>query len=706
MLRCTGRANPSLLYVLALGVRLLLIALFPDPAYPDSSYYVDVARALAAGTGFNVDFIWIFAEVGGTIPAEPGPADPVATPTGCRSRRSSRSRSSGSSAPTAIASALPFALIGSLAAPLTWAIARDAGARRVVAIGAGVLTALPAAWSSSCPSPTTSRSIQPLVAGGAVAGRARAQGRPARRSSRPALLVGLATLVAQRRRPRRRGARRSSFAVTTAGAPGARRRRGAPGDPAGRRPSAASALFLLVMAPWWVRQLAVFGSDLAVDRRRAGSCSSGRSPSGTSITTPATLDVPRPGPRAAAVEPDRRVRRRDRHLHHADRRRRCPAAVHGRRRLGSAADRPTSGRSSCTSRSCSRSRRSSRRSTSRAARSSTRRSRSRRTPTSSRSRASRSPSPGSPRGGRAGTARPRRALFSRRRSSRSSSRRRLGSRSPRARLGRRARQPARRRRRARPPPAPPPDDADHVDRRRRLSRYWTGRGGVVTPNDPIETIEAVAAPTTIALAGRRARRHRRGARAGPRRRARPAWIGPPVCADPGRRRARLDRPDPAPRQRCARRLDAGRRDGAGADEPPRGLVLPALARLRASRSSSGRLRRVDRRLPDSPRTPPTTSASPATCSRAAASSSDAIWSFQTPPLVFPRPAFEVWLPLPTFLAAIPMALFGPTFAAAQIVPVLVGSIVPVLAWRLGARRRRRARPVAGAGPGPWRRRPG
>jgi hypothetical protein len=62
--------------------------------------------------------------------------------------------------------------------------------------------------------------------------------------------------------------------------------------------------------------------------------------------------------------------------------------------------------------------------------------------------------------------------------------------------------------------------------------------------------------------------------------------------------------------------------------------------------------------------------------------SDAIWSYHTPPLIFPRPAFEVWLPLPTFLAAIPMALFGPTFAAAQVSSVLVGAIVPVLSWRL------------------------
>ena len=64
--------------------------------------------------------------------------------------------------------------------------------------------------------------------------------------------------------------------------------------------------------------------------------------------------------------------------------------------------------------------------------------------------------------------------------------------------------------------------------------------------------------------------------------------------------------------------------------------------------------------------------------------SDAIWSFQTPPLSFPRPAFEVWLPLPSFLAAVPMSLFGTTFGTAQISSIVVGSIVAVLAWRLGA----------------------
>jgi hypothetical protein len=63
---------------------------------------------------------------------------------------------------------------------------------------------------------------------------------------------------------------------------------------------------------------------------------------------------------------------------------------------------------------------------------------------------------------------------------------------------------------------------------------------------------------------------------------------------------------------------------------------------------------------------------------------DVVWSYATPPLVLPRPAFEIWLPLPSFLMAIPMALFGHTFAAAQVASVLEGAAVAVLAWWLAA----------------------
>jgi hypothetical protein len=74
--------------------------------------------------------------------------------------------------------------------------------------------------------------------------------------------------------------------------------------------------------------------------------------------------------------------------------------------------------------------------------------------------------------------------------------------------------------------------------------------------------------------------------------------------------------------------------------------------------------------------------------------SDALWSYVTPArdpatgsfgLFFPRPAFEIWLPLPTLLAAVPMLLLGSTsYSPALIVPVLTGALVPVLAWRVAA----------------------
>jgi len=66
--------------------------------------------------------------------------------------------------------------------------------------------------------------------------------------------------------------------------------------------------------------------------------------------------------------------------------------------------------------------------------------------------------------------------------------------------------------------------------------------------------------------------------------------------------------------------------------------------------------------------------------------SDALWSYQTQPLIVPRAAFEIWMPLPSLLAVVPMALAGAAnwFRAAQVVSVLAGSAIAVMAWRLGA----------------------
>lgn len=64
--------------------------------------------------------------------------------------------------------------------------------------------------------------------------------------------------------------------------------------------------------------------------------------------------------------------------------------------------------------------------------------------------------------------------------------------------------------------------------------------------------------------------------------------------------------------------------------------------------------------------------------------SDALWSYQTPPLTLPRPAFEVWLPLPTFLAAGWMAVGGVSFDSAQLPFAFLGGIACVLAWLIAS----------------------
>jgi hypothetical protein len=246
--------TPITLYLLALGVRLLLIAIFPDPAYPDSSYYVDVARNVAGGQGFQVDFIWIFPEVGGTIPANPTLPIP--------SNAHWMPLASIVQVPfiwqlgsTAIASALPFAFLGALAAPLTWAIARDAGAKPVVAVGAGVLIAIPGLMTIFMTQPDNFSLYQPLVAGALWMAARGLKGHP-KSFVLGGLLVGLATL-----------SRNDGLLVgAVLGLTFLYDRWKAWRSGGARLPAiplwaavGCLGLFLLVMAPWWIRQLAVFG---------------------------------------------------------------------------------------------------------------------------------------------------------------------------------------------------------------------------------------------------------------------------------------------------------------------------------------------------------------------------------------------------------------------------------------------------------------
>jgi len=241
---------PLLLFLLAFGVRLLTAAILPDPAYPDSFYYVNVARELAAGNGFTVDHLWNFVEVGGRLPEVgilPVPSNghwmPLAVVI--------QVPFIWLLGPTAVASGLPFWLCAAAVAPVTYWIAKDAGMERWQALAAGVLAAAPGAITPFLAQPDN---FAPFMLLGALSLWACARGlRGDRRAfALGGLLVGLAFLS------RNDGVLLGvpfalAFLVELVRRPAVRRI----GWPAAL---ACAGLFLLVVTPWLLRQWSTFGS--------------------------------------------------------------------------------------------------------------------------------------------------------------------------------------------------------------------------------------------------------------------------------------------------------------------------------------------------------------------------------------------------------------------------------------------------------------
>jgi hypothetical protein len=265
--RLRGRRLAALLAVLfgvALVARIAAWVAFPDPAYPDSFYYVAVARSLAAGTGFQVPFVWNFVDVGGQLPALgvlPIPSNahwmPLASIV--------QVPFIWLIGPTSLASCLPFWLLSAIAAPLTFLLGRDAGLDERVSLASAVLMVVPAGAAPYLSQPDNFALYMVL---GVLALWACARGlRGDRRAfALGGLAVGLATL-----------ARTDGVLL---GVPFAlafiveqwRGWRAGRGPQAGRvvgdsMPTigwrgalACCALFAAVMVPWWTRDLAVFGS--------------------------------------------------------------------------------------------------------------------------------------------------------------------------------------------------------------------------------------------------------------------------------------------------------------------------------------------------------------------------------------------------------------------------------------------------------------
>ena len=241
------------LFAVGLVARAVAGAFFLGPAYPDSFYYVNVARELAVGHGFTVDYIWNFVDVGGTIPANPTlpiPSNAHWMPLAALVQVPFI----WLLGPTALAAALPFWIIGALAGPLTYLIAVDAGTSRVVAITAGVLAAVPAALLPFMAQPDNFGMF--MVLGGL----ALLLGSRAWTGDRRALMVG-GLVVAVATLSRTDGVL-LGIPLAIAGLVHLWRNRRARPE-AGRwlvAGAVSAVVFLVVVAPWFLRQLAVFGS--------------------------------------------------------------------------------------------------------------------------------------------------------------------------------------------------------------------------------------------------------------------------------------------------------------------------------------------------------------------------------------------------------------------------------------------------------------
>lgn len=252
---------PIALFLVALAVRGLTAAAFGDPAYPDSFYYVNLARELAAGNGLQVDYIWNFVDVGGRLPAEgvlPIPSNAHWMPLAAIVQVPFI----WLLGPTMLASGLPFWLAAALAAPLTWAIGRDAGLSRLTSAAGGLLVAIPGAASPFLAQPDNfglflllgalslwacARGLRDdrrwFVLGGVLVGLATLSRNDGVLLGVPFALAFVIDLARRLRSSRRTGA--SQIYVSRIG---------------WRAALLCAGAFLLVTAPWWLRQWQEFGT--------------------------------------------------------------------------------------------------------------------------------------------------------------------------------------------------------------------------------------------------------------------------------------------------------------------------------------------------------------------------------------------------------------------------------------------------------------
>lgn len=251
------RRDIALITAGALVLRAVAALLVPWAPYLDASYYTVVAENLATGNGFNISVIWAYLDVGGTIPPDPSlpipsnahwpPLGPLVAAAGMLVL-----------GPTWDAGQLPMVLVSSAVPPMTYLIARELFDSRPIAVGAAILALFPGPLFILYPA------IDNFALIGVLGSLVLYASMRAVRSPTPGrwLVLGGAAAGAAAL------TRIDGVLLTVAPAIAWLIGRGwAPWPSRGGRPSwaagfASAGAFLLVVSPWLIRNLLVFGTAL------------------------------------------------------------------------------------------------------------------------------------------------------------------------------------------------------------------------------------------------------------------------------------------------------------------------------------------------------------------------------------------------------------------------------------------------------------
>jgi 4-amino-4-deoxy-L-arabinose transferase-like glycosyltransferase len=246
----TALAAPAVLYVVALAVRVAALWIVPYTLNEGSAYYVNVARNIATGRGPVIDALWSYGTPPLTLPRaafelwQPFASYLAAAPMALLG-------------PSLSTAQLAFALFGALLAPLTWWIAKDAAKRlalpadrqRAVALGCGLLAAVaaPLVLAAAVPDSTLPFTVLAAAACVAIPIASRGNGRA---------IVALGVLLGVAYLTRIEAIYLGLVFVAFAWSAGAR------GRQLLARVGAVTVIGALIVLPWWLRNLATFGTPM------------------------------------------------------------------------------------------------------------------------------------------------------------------------------------------------------------------------------------------------------------------------------------------------------------------------------------------------------------------------------------------------------------------------------------------------------------